>query len=142
MQKINILDVLLKKFFPPSSRESGCHSLIVRLLEGGRGEGVEWANGGVEGRKGVENLLVGRRQLDESACPWDGSDVAGSDGNSYWKFRWVREVERKGEKRATIRVDPALRPIHPLPPPLTTLEPYLADNSSFACSKLYERAAA
>lgn len=103
---------------------------------------MEWANGGVEGRKGVENLLVGRRQLDESACPWDGSDVAGSDGNSYWKFRWVREVERKGEKRATIRVDPALRPIHPLPPPLTTLEPYLADNSSFACSKLYERAAA
>lgn len=40
------------------------------------------------------------------------------------------------ERSATIRVDPALRPIHPLLAPLTTLEPYLADNSSFACSKL------
>lgn len=43
---------------------------------------------------------------------------------------------RGRERRATIRVDPALRPIHPLLAPLTTLEPYLADNSSFACSKL------
>lgn len=43
---------------------------------------------------------------------------------------------RGRERSATIRVDPALRPIHPLLAPLTTLEPYLADNSSFACSKL------
>lgn len=42
----------------------------------------------------------------------------------------------KGKGRATIRVDPVLRSIHPLLTPLTTLEPYLADNSSFACSKL------
>ncbi|KAI4501585.1 hypothetical protein M0802_003462 [Mischocyttarus mexicanus] len=28
----------------------------------------------------------------DSACLWDGSDVAVTSGNSYWKFQWVREV--------------------------------------------------
>lgn len=78
----------------------------------------------------------------------DGIDDSGQldslvPGRRKWRRsrKFVLEIPmgsrgRGRERSATIRVDPALRPIHPLLAPLTTLEPYLADNSSFACSKL------
>lgn len=136
-----------KKFSPPASQVTipnpGC-SIYQRGWEKSLGRWrskEESERGGKSGWN--ERQLVKRRAAARLNLLVPGTEVMSQapaeirTGNSDGFER-----SRKGEKRATIRVDPALRPIHPLPPPLTALEPYLADNSSFACSKLYGRAAA